>query len=411
MKFKKGYIAIMKRVGNFYLILILLSNTALYSKSVELLSKEKQELLLQEQKRYESEHEKLKYNWIAPLNLNASYGYDKSASDMYSDSKKIQASISQDIFRSGGITYAINYADAKKRADELGLYKEISSLNEDFFLSLLGYKKSNYELEQSTKKLANYDIEIFIKRQLYTAGKVDITELNNALMNKSAEQKNYALLEANRAKYRLEVSKISDIDPQSYQLYSFELIQEDNYLRDNFDLQFTNAQSKSYKELYNITKSSYLPSLTISGSTGYQSYDARESFMRYDGGFYSAGLSLNIPISYNANATKEEAKAIFLKSSAELQDKERSLRASYAQSIELIKSYKRYIEITSKNLSLYDELIAVIASGVDMGYKTGYDLQTLKNSKEIEQYNIKINEINIELELAKLHFSTNKEHR
>lgn len=94
----------MKRVGNFYLILILLSNTALYSKSVELLSKEKQELLLQEQKRYESEHEKLKYNWIAPLNLNASYGYDKSASDMYSDSKKIQASISQDIFRSGGIT-------------------------------------------------------------------------------------------------------------------------------------------------------------------------------------------------------------------------------------------------------------------------------------------------------------------
>lgn len=400
----------MKRINNFYFILFLLFSATLYGKNVELLSKEKQELLLQEQKRYESEYEKLKYNWISPLNLNASYGYDKSANDMYSDSKKIQASISQDIFRSGGITYAINYADAKKRADEIGLFKDISSLNENVFLSLLGYKKNSYELEQSTKKLANYDIEIFIKRQLYSAGKVDITELNNALMSKSSEQKNYALLEANRANFRLEISKSSDINPDNYPLYSFELVEEDSYLKDNFDLQYTDAQSKTYQQLYNITKSSYLPTLSINGSTGYQSYDPRERLMKYDGSFYSAGLSLNIPLSYNASATKEEAKAIFLKSSADLQDKGRSLKASYAQSIELIKSYKRYIEITSKNLSLYDELISVIQSGVDMGYKTGYDLQTLKNSKDIELYNIKINEINIELELAKLHFSTNKEY-
>lgn len=401
----------MKRRNITYLTLFLLSIAALFGNEVDLLSKEKKELLFQEQKRYESEHEKLKNNWIAPLNLNASYGYDKSANDTHSDMKKIQASISQDIFRSGGISYAINYADAKKRADELGLFKEISSLNEDLFLSLLGYKKNSYELEQSTKRVANYDIEIFIKRQLYSAGKVDITELNNALMNKSGELKNYALLEANRAKYRLEISKLSDIDPESYPLYTFELVQEESYLKDNFDLQYADAQSKTYQQLYNITKSSYLPSLSISGSAGYQSYDARERLMGYDGGFYSAGLSLNIPLAYNTSATKDEAKATFLKSSVTLQDKERSLRASYAQAIELIKSYKRYIEITSKNLSLYDELITVIQAGVDMGYKTGYDLQTLKNSKDIEQFNIKINEINIELELAKLHFSINKEYR
>lgn len=401
----------MKRKNSTYFTLFLLSSAALFGNEVDLLSKEKKELLFQEQKRYESEHEKLKNNWIAPLNLNASYGYDKSANDTHSDMKKIQASISQDIFRSGGISYAINYADAKKRADELGLFKEISSLNEDLFLSLLGYKKNSYELEQSTKRVANYDIEIFIKRQLYSAGKVDITELNNALMSKSGELKNYALLEANRAKYRLEISKLSDIDPESYPLYTFELVQEESYLKDSFDLQYTDAQSKTYQQLYNITKSSYLPSLSINGSAGYQSYDARDRLMGYDGGFYSAGLSLNIPLAYNASATKDEAKATFLKSSVTLQDKERSLRASYAQAIELIKSYKRYIEITSKNLSLYDELITVIQAGVDMGYKTGYDLQTLKNSKDIEQFNIKINEINIELELAKLHFSINKEYR
>ena len=60
-----------------------------------------------------------------------------------------------------------------------------------------------------------------------------------------------------------------------------------------------------------------------------------------------------------------------------------------------------------KNLSLYDELISVIQAGVDSGYKTGYDLQTIKNSKAIEEYTIKINELNIELELAKLYFAIN----
>ncbi|MFA5460452.1 MAG: TolC family protein [Sulfurimonas sp.] len=401
----------MKRKNKIYLAMFLLSGVALWAEGIDVLSKEKQDFLFQEQKRYEGEHQKLRYNWIAPLNLNASYGYDKSATDIHSDIKTLKASIAQDIFRSGGITYAINYADAKKRADEIGLYKDISALNENLFLSLLNYKKNSYELEQSTKRLANYDIEIFIKRQLYNAGKVDITELNNALMNKSTEQKNYALLEANRAKYRLEISKVSDIDPESYPLYSFELIEEQNYLKNSFDLQYADAQSKTYKQLYNITKSSYLPSININGSTGYQSYDARENAMGYDGNFYNAGLSLNIPLTYNSSAAKDEAQAIFLKSSAEIQDKERSTRASYAQAIELIKGYKSYIEITSKNLSLYDELIAAISAGVDMGYKTGYDLQTLKNSKEIEKYNIKINEINIELELAKLHFSTNRESR
>jgi len=54
---------------------------------------------------------------------------------------------------------------------------------------------------------------------------------------------------------------------------------------------------------------------------------------------------------------------------------------------------------------LYDDLIQATQAGVNAGTKTGYDLQTLKNSKKIEELEIKINEINIQIELAKLHFS------
>ncbi|OHD99686.1 MAG: transporter [Sulfurimonas sp. RIFCSPHIGHO2_12_FULL_36_9] len=401
----------MKTQTKFYFTIFLLVGTALNAQDVQLLSEEKQNLLHQQQKQYEAAHEKLRDNWIAPLNLSGSYGYDKSANDTRGDMKKISASISQDIFRSGGITYQINYADAKKRADEIGLNQQIAALNEELFTALLNYKKNGYELEQSGKRLANYDIEIFIKRHLYDAGKADITELNNALMSKSSEQKNYVSLEYAMAKARLDISKLSDIDPDSYPLYSFDLVDEREYLQNSFDLRYARAQSQTYEHLYQVTKSSYLPSIALNGSLGYQNYDSKEQLGGYNGDFYSAGISINLPLAYNASAAKEEAKAIYLKQAADTQDKERGMRASYLQSIELIKSYSRYIEITSKNLSLYDDLISVIRAGVESGYKTGYDLQTLKNSKTIDEYTIKINEINIQLELSKLHFATsaNKE--
>ncbi|MDD2450165.1 MAG: TolC family protein, partial [Sulfurimonas sp.] len=109
----------MKTSTLFYIVFPLMLFISLSANDKELLSQEKKNLLLQEQNRYESEYEKLRYNWISPLNLGASYGYDKVYSGDYGTTTNISASISQDIFRSGGITYQIEYADAKKRVDEI----------------------------------------------------------------------------------------------------------------------------------------------------------------------------------------------------------------------------------------------------------------------------------------------------
>lgn len=397
----------MKTKIKIYLSTFFFSLSAAQAQSVELLSPQKQEILQQQQNKYEAENEKLRNNWISPLNLNGSYSYDKSANGAHSDTKKISASISQDIFRSGGIVYQINYADAKKRADAIEIKQQTADLNEELFSALFNYKKSRYELEQSSKKLDNYDIEIFIKRHLYDVGKADITELNNALMDKSGEQKMYVSLEYEITNQRLEIAKLSDIDPESFPLYSFDLVQEDAYLQNNFEVRYARAQSQTYEQQYNVTKSSYLPVVAINADAGYLEYAPRELYEGYDGDFYTAGVSINIPLTYNASAAKEEAKALYLKQAADAADKARSAKASYAQSIELIKSYRRYIDISSKNILLYNELIETTKAGVDAGSKTGYDLQTLENTKAIEEYAIKINEINIQLELAKLHFALN----
>lgn len=374
--------------------------------SVSLLSEEKQTVLRLQKEVYEAENEKLRTNWIAPLNLSGSYSFDKSAQGDYrSTTENVSASINQDIFRSGGILYQIAYADANKEREILSRLKEIANLNEQLFTALLSYRKTLYQKEQSLQKLKNYEIEIFIKRQLFEAGKADITELNNALMNKSSELKNLVSLDYAMAEQRYEIAKISNIDPASFELPRFELIDEESYVDGQFDLRYTRANTQTLRYSYDVTTTDYLPSVALNAALGYQNYDPINRTGDYEGRYYSTGVSITLPLTYNASASIQEAKATYLKEAAAAADKQREIRAEYAQSIEKIKSYRSAIAITSQNLFLYEDLIKAIRSGVDAGTKTGYDLQTLQNSKTIEEYDLKINEINIQIELAKLHFA------
>jgi outer membrane protein TolC len=373
-----------------------------------LLSEEKQEILRQQQSIYEAEHEKLRYNWIAPINLNGTYSYDKSAQgDYHSDTQSVSASLSQDIFRSGGITYQIAYADAKKENEILALQKQMATYNQDLFIALLNFKKNLILRDQSQRRLNNKEIEVFIKRQLYEAGKVDITELNNALMEKSSELKTIASLKYSLAEQRFEIAKISNITPEEFILPRFDLIEKEQFLAHQLDLQYSRSQTKVLKNLADVTSSQYLPSLSLNADVGYRKYDPKELSGSYNGNYYTTGIQLSLPLAYNASATVQEAQATYLKESANVADKHRELGSTYTQIIEKIESYREYNTITSENLILYDDLIRALQAGVNAGTKTGYDLQTLKNTKTIEELEIQINEINIQIELAKLHFALN----
>lgn len=394
----------MKR-NPFFLILIPLS--LLGADTASLLSPEKKTVLKHQQEIYESEHKKLRYNWISPLNLNAIYDYDKSAQGGYhSDTETLSASISQDIFRSGGIIYQIKYADAKKQSETIRLQKDIALYNQQLFIALLNYQKNSILRDQSMKRLENKGIEVFIKRQLYEAGKVDITELNNALMGKSVEQKSVASLKYSLAEQRYEIAKLSDINPENFPLPRFDLVGKEQFVEHQFDVEYSRAQADTLKNFSGVTSSRYLPTLSLNGDVGYRRYDPQE-LSGYSGNFYSAGVQLTMPLTYNASATIQEAQATYLKENAAIADKKRELDAAYAQVIEKIESYRESIAITSETLILYNDLLRAIEAGVNAGTKTGYDLQTLKNTKAIEELEITINEINIQILLAQLHFALN----
>lgn len=89
-------------------------------------------------KKIEANAQKLKYDWITPLNLSSSYTKSNANDDAISDTS---INLTQDIFRSGGIIYKIDYANVKLQnaLDSLALTN--TSMYQELFTGLLEYKK------------------------------------------------------------------------------------------------------------------------------------------------------------------------------------------------------------------------------------------------------------------------------
>lgn len=387
-------------------VLIIFTAVSLWGEDMSLLSPQKQRYYEYQQRQIDAGYDKLYYDWISPINLKGSDIYEKSAvSGMHDSRQNFSAGIAQDIFRSGGITYSIGYAKTKKETDIIGMQRDIAGINQQLMMAVLNYRKNTLLLEQSDIKLKNSQIEVFLKRKQYEAGDIDITLLNNALMTQSSELKNNTAIRFTIAQQRLEAAKLSDQKIESIPLPIFILTPKEDFLNEGWNVRYARSLSQSTEQQYGQTKSSYLPKLTLIADTGIQRLNGYEfSASDYHANFYDVGLQLSMPLTYNASATVQEIESTYLKQQADAADIKRQMDALYEQSLAHIESYRRVIAITGENLTFYGELIGATKAAVDAGYKAGYDLKTLQNTKSIEELEIKINEINIQIELATLHY-------
>jgi outer membrane protein TolC len=391
---------------HFIPLLSIVFTSLLYSSDTSLLSPQKQSYYEQQQNQINAGYEKLRTDWISPLNLKGSTLYEKSASMGTRDVRQnLSVGVAQDIFRSGGIEYSIGVAQTKKTADTIAMDKEIAGLNQQLVTAILNYQKNALLLQQSEIRLKNDKIEIFLKRKQYEAGDIDITLLNNALMTQSGELKTNTAIRFSLAQQRLETRKLTDRPIETFVLPTYTLTTQEKFIEEGWSVQYANALTQSTAQQYGQLKTSYLPKVTFIADAGLQRLDGQNnSLMNYSGNSYDAGLQLSMPIAYNSSDALQEAQAITLKQRASIADTKRQMVGIYEQSLSHIQSYQRLVTITDETLKFYGELISATKAAVDAGYKAGYDLQTLQNTRSIEELEIQINTINIQIELATLHF-------
>ena len=375
-------------------LLILLPLVSFANES-EILSNTKQEIIKLKQEQIKQKEQSNKYDWISDANINASITKDEDNTK----TKDYYLSISQDLFRFGGISSQMDYALQLRKMESLDLDINTKDDLNTIFSYLIDVKINDISLEQNVLYLKNSEIDIRNKKSEYKAGQLDISDLNDAIMTKnelSDTQKELALSKL------VNINSIKKYTARNYrtiEIPNIKLMSKEIYLQNATSVNYAKLNIDVNKSLYKIKKSDYLPTLAATGTYGYQDSDSIEN-----DDYYNYGLKVSMPLSFTASSNIEQTKLDHLISKQELTDELINSESTYEEAVLTIKSYKDRIKLALNDIKLYDELLEVNEEEYKAGYKTIDDVETLRNSKMIRALDIKLYKLNIQKEIINLYF-------
>lgn len=377
-----------------------------FANNLDILQKDKKESRELEKKYIESNYESNKNDWISPINLNSSLNRSHSiSSDNDKFSKSVSIGFTQSIYESGGIEFTIQYAKDKLKYDLLSWENQNSQLLESIYDTLLEISKLKLQIEQSRYKLENKDIELIIKKIQYEAGRTDIVELNNAIMAKNTQFKDNISLENSLKDKEYELSKYTDLKYDEIEILDFKNVSKEDFINYNLDFLQEDSKVEMLNTSYKKTKTNYLPKVSLGATGSYSNIDDLIKNANEDETSASASLTLFVPLyDYNKSNKLQDSKLEYLKQRSQVNDLKNEIAYEYEQILNQIDTYEKYNKTIDDNIKLYNELISANISSNEAGMTSVYDLDILKNTKKINEYDMLINDINIKLEYSKLYF-------
>ncbi|MFW2555427.1 TolC family protein [Aliarcobacter butzleri] len=386
-----------------------------FANNLDLLQKDKKESRELEKQYIESSYESLKNDWIGSIDFSSGLSQTHSFSDESDKNKSNKfgksASIgfTQSIYESGGIEFTIQYAKDKFKYDLLSWENQNSQILQSMYDTLLEITKLKFQIIQGKYELENKDIELIIKKIQYEAGKTDIVELNNAVMSKNTQIKNNIALENSLKDKEFELSKYTDLKYDEIEILDFNNVSKEDFINQNLDILQEDSKVEMLNTNYKKIKTNYLPKVALSTNASYRNSDEKENIMirdtNKDDAQSSASLTLSMPLyDYNKSNKLQEAKLNYLKQKSSVNDLKNEVAYDYEQILNQINTYEKQNKTIAENIRLYDDLIAANKISNEAGMTSVYDLDILRNTKQINEYDLIINDINIKLQYSKLYF-------
>ena len=386
------------------IIILPLFCSFLFANEIELLQKDKKELRQIEKEIIQKKYEAAKDEWIGTINLNSTLGKNRDfTEDENSDmTRSLGLNFSQSIFESGGIEYSIEYARQQLKSDLIAWENQNIALIQAIYETLLTIKKLKLQIEQSDYSLKNKEIELILKKIQYEAGRVDIIDLNNAVMSRNNQQKDNISLKNLLKDKEYELSKYTTLKSNEIKIIDFKIVDKDKFLKDNLNIRYENSKVELLDTSYKQLKSSYLPKVSLTTNAKYSN---DENKINNESG--TIGLTASMPLfDITKDAKLEKSKLEVLKQKVNVTDIQNELVYEYEQILAQINTYDEYEKTISDNLKLYEDLIMVNKSSNAAGMSADYDLEVLQNTQKINQYDLQINDINKKLQYTKLYFKT-----
>lgn len=388
------------------LLLISLCTTVLLAsgepKGDSLLSALKKEQMDLKYQHNETNSDKLKYDWLNPI--NGAWNWSKTEDSLNSDreSGTFSISLDQPIFKSGGIYFAMKYADANREFLYLSTQFEEQSLIKEAMSLVLNYQKNALQVERTKLQIDNALIDIKRKKEQFESGFVDSSDLDQAVLNKNNLEHNLLELQIAQKRIKRSFEALSDAKIETLSLPRFEMMDEKAFLEASLDIKKQAGDYARAQWLQKANISQFLPTVSLNGAY-YNKRDEPAGGTNSDG-YYTYGIRISMPL-YDVNRGREiELKRIeTMQSGLKLQDVRRSEEKIYNRVYEEVGFLDQKHKIALENYKLYGELVASARDLEIAGEKTIYDVKTLENSRETMRVDAKIYAIDAQLALLDLY--------
>lgn len=383
------------------LLLLLVSLAFLQASGREYLNDEQNKILGLEQDIDAINSTSLKYNWIEPV--VASYTYSKNDQmGEFTSSKYYKVSLNQPIFKSGGIYFAIKYADANEEFKSIATSMKHQGLIKRLYELVLNLQKADFQLSQVKLKIQNSDIDISRKKQRFLSGDDDISFLNRAMLEKNRLKVSKLTIKSNRLKLINSYKNLSNIAYSKIKLPELKLIDKNEFIRKNLSLKLQKSNVKQINSLKNMTISNYLPTFSLFGDYNYKE-DEAPLFRSAKSEYRSYGIRVSMPLlAINRSRDIEVKKLEVLKEKLALKQKQKDIVSEYQNILLDNEMLVEKLSTLSLSIELYKSLVKSTRDGVKAGDKTTLDLKTAKNSMKSLELDYFITQVDIKLNILKL---------
>lgn len=385
--------------------LLLLLPFACYGAEELPLSEQKQELLELKREQVKEQTGTGTTSWVSPLMLSLSYAKSKDALGAEGATKSAGVSWDQDVFRSGGIYYTVEQAEASGRANLLAVDIEEAAWLKEAYTLKAQTLRDRLKLKQSELSLANSDIDLMITRAKYKVGSADISELNRVTIDRDSARTDVIVVKNSLRSEEYELKKVlGNRSIDSVALPEFPLVSREAYLQNSLELLLYTAQNAADAAAWKVTRSAYLPTLSLNAAYGYNYYDGKS--LDYDGNRYSYGATLSMPLDINSRGAIEASRLASLQTQTAQVDRKMELEQEYDMRAATIGDYEEKIGVAEEMIKMYDDLYTFTENQVKAGFKSSYDLESLGNSAQIQKLEKQIQAYNIQIERIALYFDT-----
>ena len=197
-------------------------------------------------------------------------------------------------------------------------------------------------------------------------------------------------------------NNISSKEYTNFELPTFKLFDEKEFLDNNINLKKIEADVMKKGNYSYMTMAKYLPS--VNAYYTYSKYHEIDDNPALDkDNTHTVGLTLNIPLDSRTFNDIQSKKIDYLKSKLNLENSKDDEKTFFKTKLDKLSMIDERLQITKDDLDVYDSILKIINEEKDAQIKTQSDLDTLQNSQKIKSLDIKVYEIDKQLELLEMY--------